>query len=285
MDVHTGATMCFRCGTKCGAPYAISRLTNISYIEARRALFDEGTVEYANDGLMAEFSEPRQDAITDADFAVADDIPVVILDQMFHPLATSAVRYQDYAISRGVTEDMWARYDLRGHEGMDGLTFPYWFKNKIRGAQTRKVAPQEGGPRMLSTPGMPKARMLWNYDNAGSCPNIVIAEGPFDAVKADQWQEGFCGLASFGKAVSAEQVALLMAAPAQAVYIGLDRDASDEAGALASLIAPLKTVYRVLPPGHRKDLGDCTREEALQALEDAVPLDGDHTANLEVFIR
>ena len=59
-------------------------------------------------------------------------------------------------------------------------------------------------PKYLTSPGLDKGRILFNYDNARKFEFVTICEGTFDAIKV-----GLNGVATLGKGVTDNQMRLL----------------------------------------------------------------------------
>ena len=118
--------------------------------------------------------------------------------------------------------------------------------------------------KYLSAAGMAKSKLLYGLPQASySRGPLVIVEGA-----SDVWRLRTNALALLGKSLSDTQRSLICRWFAhRPLVVFLDRDAGDEAlkhlRACAGHLAPV--VVATLPDG-RKDVGECTRAEAWDAV-------------------
>lgn len=113
-------------------------------------------------------------------------------------------------------------------------------------------------------------RLLIGWNMARKTGDLVICEGPLDAVKL--WQHGISAVALGGKVLHDEQLAQLVDFPPDvAITVMLDPEASDDAQiAAARLRTHFKKVYLAsLPEG--VDPGSSTLRQAHAAVEAATP--------------
>jgi len=198
-----------------------------------------------------------------------DDLPSrpILLGMDFVPAENSDAALS-YLLSRGMTPEKMVYYDVRYHAAMHAVVFPIVRDGITYGWQARRIPPlKDEKMRLLTMAGVDKGRFLLNWDRASKHDRIVLVEGPFDCVKADQ--PGYGAVASMGKGVSDEQVNMILSVARQ-VYIGVDKDATEQAEELCSRFLQAGVeVYRLLPPDGRGDMGECTDQEAQEALEKA----------------
>ena len=158
------------------------------------------------------------------------------------------------------------------------LVFPFWMEGKLIGWQARLLynpddlteseceanglSKDEDGdwvkpPKYWTSPGLPKGRILFNYDWASQSQVAVICEGVFDAIGI-----GKSAIASLGKGVTDDQVVLMGKHPNwQLIVIMLDPgDASVEMRNLQYRLSHLKRSLIVELQGY-KDPGEAPREE------------------------
>jgi len=173
-----------------------------------------------------------------------------------------------YLEKRNITNiDVIKSFDIRWHEDMQSVVFPIKLNGLIYGWQARKVDPKPDEPRLLTKTGMNKALFLLNYDNVSDKDSVVIVEGPFDCIKVQQ--AGINAVCSFGKETSKGQIELLLKSDIKNIYVGLDPDAYKEAMNLIDALVEKKNVFRMMPPEHRKDFGECTSKEIEQSFNTA----------------
>ena len=117
-------------------------------------------------------------------------------------------------------------------------------------------------PKYFTAPGVEKGRILFNVDWAVHSDTVVVTEGAFDAMAV-----GLCGIATFGKNVTDEQVKLL--SRWRLVVLLLDPDAKDEQEKLARRFPNDTLVVPVSLSGY-KDAGECPRPEIWRQIDETV---------------
>lgn len=281
-----GRSICF--SGKCGARWTykgiLSELLNVPQKEIPRLLFGtDSSQDY--DEIKIEFDELVVDFKDEFDFEEDEAAPQpVVLGPDFIPVEFSEIGV-NYLIERKIVDpSLVAAYDIRYQAIMNAIVFPIVKDGQVYGWQARSIPPlQEGQLRLITSPGLNKSKFLLNYDRARLQRKIVLTEGPVDCIHADV--PGYGAVCSFGKAVSQYQIRLLLDTDAEAIYLGLDRDAAREVDYLCKKICPHKAVYRVQVPDHRRDLGECTTDEVLQALENAQLCGSYPASRLEIYIK
>ncbi len=108
------------------------------------------------------------------------------------------------------------------------LIIPVHRRGQLVGWQARYLGDGyqlKGVHKYHSMPGMPRAELLYNHDQALAYPYVVVCEGPTDV-----WRVGPAAVALFGKTMSSRQRQLLAAGWGKGVaIILLDGEASAEA--------------------------------------------------------
>ena len=85
------------------------------------------------------------------------------------------------------------------------LYAPVYMQGQLRSWQCREVKKLfEDAPKWYSMPGCTKSEILYNFDVAVKYKTVVVVEGPSSA-----WGVGPNAVATFGKSISATQIALL----------------------------------------------------------------------------
>lgn len=126
------------------------------------------------------------------------------------------------------------------------------------------------------SPPVPKGvlgrrHILFQWDLYWRSASIVLAEGVYNSWAAEQ--VGWPAMASFGKALSPEQMGLLLASPVQTIVIAFDADAADRASAIAwDLIEIGKRALVIRYPDDR-DLNDHSPADRSTLLAEATPPD------------
>lgn len=117
-------------------------------------------------------------------------------------------------------------------------------------------------PKYFTSPGLRKSSVLYNGDWAANSGVVVVTEGVFDAISV-----GLCGVATFGKQVSDEQIRRLCRW--RLVILLLDPDAASDQAALAGRFQNGTLVVQVALKGY-KDAGECPRAELWRQIREAV---------------
>lgn len=274
----TGRAICFRCSSRWSWIALVARVARCSMGEARQLFYGEGAGECLEKPLDIDelFNTKKEDE-------EQIDHPI-LMGPDFVPVRLSKGGFEYANLRAPVEADVpnWMdRFDLRFHAVMNAVVFPMKRDGVIYGWQARKIAPAPGELRMLSSM-FNKSRFLLNWDSAKHESKIILVEGPFDCVQVDV--PGYGAVASLGKGVSTDQIRLLLESGAESIYLALDPDATEEVDEVFERIGLGKKVYRMLPPDHRKDFGECTKEEVQAAIKNAV-LWTSHTAMIEIHFK
>jgi hypothetical protein len=284
-----GRSICFsgKCGAKWSYKGIISELLSIPQSDVPKLLFGQDSSQDYEE-IKIDFGKMELDLEDDWDFDDEDEpeeqISPIHMGPDFIPVERSEVAI-NYLLQRKIFDpSLITAYDIRYQAVMNAIVFPVTKDGRVYGWQARSIPPlREGQLRLITSPGFNKSKFLLNYDRAKEQKKIVLTEGPVDCIHADV--PGYGAVCSFGKSVSRKQIELLLETKAEAVYIGLDRDAYREADYLCRMICPYKAVYRVLPPDHRKDLGECTFQEVQESLSKAQKCDSYPASRLEIYLK
>lgn len=139
----------------------------------------------------------------------------------------------------------------------------YWFDTLVTWV-ARSLS--DDVERTKLTPfGNKQSNYLLNLDRLWGRDEIVLVEGPFDALKLPD-----VAVASFGKKISRKQVSLLTHANVKRVLIAYDNDALDATWATARILSKRFDVGVVtLPDG--EDPGSLPELTTRQLLKEAIP--------------
>ena len=180
-----------------------------------------------------------------------------------------------YMAYRGITVEDANRLGLFWCDGGrygNRLVFPVWEEGQLVYWQARAMWDPPPGDKhflkALNPPAQPGAAVssdvLLNLNSARFYPRVAIVEGPVDCVHA-----GPSAVASFGKALSAVQIAKLWRAGVRAVDLLWDADARADMLAWAPVLASLFDLRLVWLPD--KDPGTYPREYLDQLRAHAEP--------------
>lgn len=270
-----GRSICFRCENFRGdGAWALYQLFGVPFSEGRQILYGELPFER---GSALDFEIVDHYGEDDEEEFVRD-----LPSPRQWPLTAVTVEHAppkavEYLASRGVSIDLADRYDIRWDGTQQRILFPVVVEGELLGWQGRFIHPTTVYtdrrkieiPKVVSTEGLAGGRVLMFQDRLASADVAVLAEGPFDAIKADLVGGN---VASMGKGVSAVQLQTIADAKVKRLYVALDRDATEDTMRVVREMAPKMETYLLEPPPHRSDLGDCTVEEVVQAVEEAEPI-------------
>lgn len=122
------------------------------------------------------------------------------------------------------------------------IVFPIWMHGKMVGWQSRLLYDPDSlddlgctrygipknsegewviPPKYMTPPGVAKSEILYNFDNARKSKVCVVVEGPLDVAGV-----GMCGIGTFGKGISPEQINM-MKSYWDLIVLMLDPDGTD----------------------------------------------------------
>lgn len=242
-----GAFICFYCaeteGFKGRCDYALAELMGLPLQEVRTLLFGSNNrvfkenllnIKLTLDGFEREEAQPIE---MPADFFPID--------------SEWAQKGMAYVNSRGIPAEIAKEYGLMFNRASQRVIFPVLAKGKLYGYQARTIGRAE--PKILTSTGLLRDRLVMFQDRLAQSPHAVICEGPVDAIKAHG-----CGgnIATMGKIVAEGQIRLIMAAGVKRIYLALDPDAGEEISLLAQKIGSEVELYHLVPAPGFKDLGE-----------------------------
>lgn len=277
-----GATKCMVCGQRWSIQGVLAKLLGRSKETMYSMLYgSESGQTLSHDYFeFAKLDDESFDEFEDEVSEVTSALPVIDLSHL-HPVENSHGCI-DYLAKRGVSLELAQKLDLRCHSFINGVFFiAKNAQGQTVGYQYRAINPEKGMPKTVTMKGFKKNLHLLFMDLAQDSEAWILVEGPFDAAKC--MVNGFAAVASYGKLVSNQQIDLIENSKCSTVYVGLDRDAAKEASVVIERLSRTKKVFRLLPPEHRDDLGECSPEEVAECIANAIPCVGSRVDRLEVF--
>lgn len=269
----SGGFKCWFCGDDfSGAPeFALAKMTGRSIAEIRAEI--RGTTQITGSKYL-DISFDDLFGTDDVDEDEEVEVPPDPQPQEWpyhcwpadHHHARDGVAYM---ASRGISQEMMLRYDVRYSTVKRAVAFPCWVRGKLLGWQYRtidkvvEILPEGQIAKRLRliSEAVPRDRTLMFSDRITS-DFAVLCEGPVDALKVDLVGGN---VASMGKAVAGGQIQALLQAGITRLYLAVDPDAVKEVDRLASEFEGVEVRRVVIPPQY-KDLG----EMPLEAARDAV---------------
>jgi len=113
-------------------------------------------------------------------------------------------RAKDYFKYRKIDQTSWAKFALGYSEKQDMVTVPV---HSPEGMPVGFVGRSIEGKEFKNTPGLPKAKTLFNLNRVKTADRVYVVESSFDAIRLDQ--VGFPAVATLGANVSNIQIELL----------------------------------------------------------------------------
>jgi DNA primase len=164
-----------------------------SYFEAARFIKSKETVSDLE-------SEINRQLYVKPDFVQYDELLIQRLNQQ----ALESPRAMRYYSGRMVTEESVNKFKLGFSEKQDMVTIPV---HSPEGMAVGFVGRSIEGKEFKNTPGLPKAKTLFNLHRVKTADRVYVVESSFDAIRLDQ--VGFPAVATLGSNVSNRQLELL----------------------------------------------------------------------------
>jgi len=127
-----------------------------------------------------------------------------VLVKRLNTQAMDAPRAVRYFSGRQITEDSMKKFLLGFSEKQDMVTVPV---HSPSGMPVGFVGRSIEGKEFKNTPGLPKAKVLFNLHRVKTADKVYVVESSFDAIRLDQ--VGFPAVATLGANVSNFQIDLL----------------------------------------------------------------------------
>jgi len=250
-EVHKsdGTFFCFSCQKVADLVELVMHTSARTYFESIR--FIKGKESESNlekDINQALYVKP--------DFVLFDEL---IIKRLNNNLLSSD-RAKDYFTYRKITPTSWSKFSLGYSEKQDMVTVPV---HSPDGIPVGFVARTVEGKEFKNTPGLPKAKTLFNLNRVKTADRVYVVESSFDAIRLDQ--VGFPAVATLGANVSSTQIELLQKYFNNIIVIA----DNDEAGGNMKdkIIEKLKSRVSVIQLNKEyKDIGDMD-DNAIRNLE------------------
>jgi len=193
----------------------------------------------------------NQALFTKPDFVQYDELLIQRLNQQ----AVDSPRAMRYYNGRLVTDKSVEKFKLGFSEKQDMVTIPV---HSPDGMAVGFVGRSIEGKEFKNTPGLPKAKLLFNLHRVKTADKVYVVESSFDAIRLDQ--VGFPAVATLGANVSNIQIELLKKYFNNIIVIA----DNDEAGGnmKAKIIEKLGSRVSVITLEKQyKDIGDMMDED------------------------
>lgn len=287
VDAEDGHYICFSCSDENPSVGRymvglISHVEGVSINEARRFIM-KNRVEFRR----------KETASTLVEKIVSHDGAVENSSVVRYPLPPEYLpvydkgkwRYPVYLKERGVSRNTakawklgWARNGRYGGRIIIPISCPNGYSFTARDV----TGNQE--PRYLNPRGADHGRLLLGWDENKVNGDLVIVEGPLDAIK--MWQHGVFSLAVMGKTLHVEQMIMLAKRPADsAITIMLDPEEHEAPYNVAEqLICRFDYVsIAKLPEG--EDPGSASAEQINSAILNSLPYKGNRIDKISKIVK
>ena len=251
VDKQSGMFYCFSCQHVCDLVALVMQTSGRTYFEAVRFIKSKETE------TDLEF-QINQTLVNKPDYVPYDELQIRRLNQQ----AFESPRALRYYSGRLITEDSMRKFDLGFSEKQDMVTIPV---HSPDGMPVGFVGRSIEGKDFKNTPGLPKAKTLFNLHRVKTSSKVYVVESSFDAIRLDQC--GFPAVATLGANVSNFQTDLLQKYFNNIIVIA----DNDEAGGNMKdkIIERLGSRVSVVQLDKQyKDIGDMS-DEAIKNLDES----------------
>jgi DNA primase len=178
-----------------------------------------------------------------------------ILIRRLNAQALESPRATRYFLGRQISEESMKKFYLGFSEKQDMVTVPVHAPD---GMPVGFVGRSVEGKEFKNTPGLPKAKLLFNLHRVKTADKVYVVESSFDAIRLDQC--GFPAVATLGANVSNFQIDLLQKYFNNIIVIA----DNDEAGGnmKSRILEKIGSRVTVVQLNKKyKDIGDMSDEE------------------------
>lgn len=249
IDKMTGVFFCFACHKIADLIEFVMHMSGRTYFESIRFIKSKETEQDLERDI-------NQKLIQKPEFVPFDEL---ILKRLYNGLLASD-RAKNYFNYRKINSLSWAKFSLGYSEKQDMVTVPV---HSPDGMPVGFVGRSVEGKEFKNTPGLPKAKTLFNLNRVKTADRVYVVESSFDAIRLDQ--VGFPAVATLGSNVSNIQIELLQKYFNNIIVIA----DNDEAGGNMKdkIIEKLGSRVSVIQLNKQyKDIGDMD-DESIKGLE------------------
>lgn len=246
VDKISGLFFCFSCHHVTDLVELIMHTSGRTYFESVRFIKSKES----ESSLETEISKKL---VVKPDYLPFDELLIKRLNSQ-----ASLSRPANYYAYRKITTESISKFQLGYSEKQDMVTIPVHAPD---GLPVGFVGRSIEGKDFKNTPGLPKAKVLFNLHRVKNASKVYVVESSFDAIRLDQC--GFPAVATLGANVSNIQIELLQKY-FNDVYIIAD---NDEAGGNMKdrIVEKLGSRVTVIKLDNKyKDIGDMSDDEIRQ---------------------
>jgi DNA primase len=193
VDKSKGTFFCFACHKIADLHELVMHVTGRTYFEAARFIKSKEVQTNLSDEIQKALVEKPE-------YKAFDELLIKRLSSD----ALASPRAMRYYTGRQITEDSVRKFSLGFSEKQDMVTIPVHAPD---GLPVGFVGRSIEGKDFKNTPGLPKAKTLFNLHRVKTSSRVYVVESSFDAIRLDQC--GFPAVATLGSNVSNIQTDLL----------------------------------------------------------------------------
>ena len=247
IDKNNGTFFCFSCHHIADLVEFVMHTSGRTYFESVRFIKSKETEQDLERDI-------NQKLVVKPEFTPFDEL---ILKRLNNTLLSSD-RAKDYFKYRKIEISSWSKFSLGYSEKQDMVTVPV---HSPDGMPVGFVGRSIEGKEFKNTPGLPKAKTLFNLNRVKTADKVYVVESSFDAIRLDQ--VGLPAVATLGSNVSNLQIELLQKYFNNIIVIA----DNDEAGGNMKdrIIEKLGSRVSVIQLNKQyKDIGDMSDEDIKQ---------------------
>jgi DNA primase len=241
---ESGLFYCFGCQESHSLVEVIMHVTKRSYFESARMI--DSKSESVN------FIESMESKLNKKPDFVEFDLELI---KRLNTSALNSQRAAQYYLGRGITKQSVERYLLGYSESQDMVTIPV---HSPDGMCLGFVGRSVEGKEFKNTPGLPKAKTMFNLFRAKRFDKVFVVESSFDAIRLEQ--AGKRRIATLGASVSGRQRELLKQYFNNVIVLGDNDDAGREMAKKLSNILGSSAINASLPKSV-KDVSELSDDE------------------------
>lgn len=193
VDKTSGIFFCFSCHKATDLIDLIMHTTGRTYFESVRFIKSKETQTNLEQEIIQKLHVPEV-------YTPFDQLVIKRLNNQ----ALESPRAMRYFAGRLITEESVKKFNLGYSEKQDMVTIPV---ASPEGVEVGFVGRSVEGKDFKNTPGLPKAKILFNLHRIKTADRVYVVESSFDAIRLDQC--GFPAVATLGANVSNVQIELL----------------------------------------------------------------------------
>ena len=193
IDKNNGTFFCFSCHHIADLTEFVMHTSGRTYFESIRFIKSKETEQDLERDI-------NQKLVAKPDFVLFDEL---ILKRL-HKNVYDSNKAKSYYAYRKINPDSIVKFGLGYSEKQDMVTVPV---HSPDGLPVGFVGRSIEGKEFKNTPGLPKAKTLFNLHRVKTADRVYVVESSFDAIRLDQ--VGFPAVATLGSNVSNIQIELL----------------------------------------------------------------------------